>query len=209
MRLSDLPDSSASADGSAADRAGADQPAAGPPGTRDWQALADRLRRLPDAHPSSPGGSDQVWWRGPDQRAGGGQGEFRGDQARPGAAEPAPDGEPVADGEPDPDAEPGADGQPGGAAGGDAGPGPDADPDADSAAGAEDALAPGDQDPAGEGGRVAGQAGTGWLEGAIGDGGGRAAYRPWFAGGGPSEPGFAAGQDRPGHGPERPTGPAG
>jgi hypothetical protein len=148
---------------------------------RDWQALTERLLRLPDAHPSSPASGDRVGGRGPDEWS---------------------DGEPGADGEPESEAEPGW---------GEAEPAPDLEPDPAELAGAEDALAAGDQDPSGEGHRAAGPAGwlAGLAGGTGGGRGRRAGYRPWFADGGPSQPWFAVGPDGAENGPERPTGPDG
>jgi len=91
MRLPDRPDSSAPPG-----EPSADHPDAALRVERDWQALTERLLRLPDAHPSSPRRGDRAG-RGEAEeiRAQDGQydAEPRGDEARPGNAEPDQDGE--------------------------------------------------------------------------------------------------------------------
>jgi hypothetical protein len=92
MRRPDLPDSSASP-GEPADG----HPDAGQRVERDWQALTERLLRLPDAHPSSPHRGDRTGPGEPEEiRPADGQcdaAEPGSEQARSGAAEPDQDGE--------------------------------------------------------------------------------------------------------------------
>ncbi len=176
MRRPDLPDSSAPS-GEPADS----HTDAGLRVERDWQALTERLLRLPEAHPSSPRRGD---------RAGPGESEEvrpqDGQYAEPRSEEPQ-----SGDAEPDQGSEL-AEGS------------EMAEPEDGLAAGAEDAADP-DRQEAG----MAGPRWPASGRGAAGDSGSarRDPYQPWFAGG--SEPWFTGGADWLAGRPEGTTDPVG